>query len=647
MRKKRLFSSLSYIDEKFVKEAEPKMKVSAIASTKIITRVACLLLAAVLGLYLFIPFKKSGPDVTAYESSEYFPLIETIADYKFKPNPYKNNFQQLAAGVSGFFNSFSKNDFVGDAAPDMDAAPGAPEGGTNGSNGSYVEATDNQVEGVVEADIIKMTDKYIFRLGQNTLYVYSIDKEESEAVGCLTLPKLSDEYNSYKYNNNSEMYLSEDGKTVTVIKWYNDGNYRSKVGILSIDVSNVQDIRVKSEASVDGSYSSSRMVDGKLLLISEYYFRSDNVDYNDPETYVPTVTKNGEKSCFRFEDIIFPESITNTRYSVVSLFDEETLDVLGANALLNFNGAIYVSKNNVYVVRSYNERVDLSEEHTAYYTMAKSDIAVLSYSGQSLEKVGMLTVEGSIKDQYSMDEKDGYLRVVTSTRDYGFSSIKEENDQIVSIISEKSESASLTVFKLDGCERIAEVKDFAPEGEEAVSVRFDGDNAYVCTAVIVTFTDPVYFFDLSDYRNITYTDTGVIDGFSSSLIQLGDGFLLGIGEENWQYGKVEVYEQIDGEVKSVDKYLFSGEYSTEYKSYLVNREKDLFGFANTYYYNEQTMNRENRYVLLAFNGYELVEIVNVSIDEAFDPSRIRAVLIDDYLYITDDTWIKVVSIADQ
>ena len=643
MKNKRLLQSLNFIDEKYIKEAEPKMKAASISPFKTFGRVACLVLVVALSLYLFIPFSKKGPNLTTYQDSEYYPLIETIADYRYKPSPYKNYFQYYASSIVSIFGLLGK----GGAAMDGDnMANGAPESSApdgSGGNGSYVEVTDNQVAGVIEADIIKRTESYIFRLGKGTLNVYSIAKEETERVADFSIPRMSDEH--LRYDANAEMYLSSDGNTVTIIKLYGDKNYNSKVGIISLDVSNIKDIKVKSEVSIDGSYSSSRMVDGKLLLISEYYFKSDNVDYAKPETYVPTVTKNGEKSCIRFEDIIFPETIGNTRYSVVALLDEDNLDVLGASALLNFNGAIYVSDNNVYVARQYTDRISVTEDESTWMNITKSDIAVLCYSGETLENKGILTANGSIKDQYSMDEKDGHLRVVTTTRDSWYGSA-EYKDGIISIIGDKRESASLTVFKLDGCEKIAEVKDFAPEGEEAVSVRFDGDKAYVCTAVIVTFTDPVYFFDLSDYENITYTDTGVIEGFSTSLIQLGDGFLLGIGEENWQYNKVEVYEEIDGEVKSVDKFLFEGEYSTEYKSYLVNREKDLFGFGVQYFYDKETYTIEHVYILLAFNGYEIVEVAKVEMD-SYDVSRYRAVLIEDYLYITDDTQIKVISLVNE
>ena len=100
-------------------------------------------------------------------------------------------------------------------------------------------------------------------------------------------------------------------------------------------------------------------------------------------------------------------------------------------------------------------------------------------------------------------------------------------------------NASLFVINLSDNSIRASVEGFAPEGEEVASVRFEGDKLYVCTAVIRLFSDPVFFFDLSDYENITYTDTGYIEGFSSSLINLGEGYLLGIGNEDSMTGKIE------------------------------------------------------------------------------------------------------------
>ena len=50
----------------------------------------------------------------------------------------------------------------------------------------------------------------------------------------------------------------------------------------------------------------------------------------------------------------------------------------------------------------------------------------------------------------------------------------------------------------------------------------------------------------------------------------------------------------------------------------------------------------NAYVLLAFNGYELVEVYEITLDKVnMDPSRVRVFMVDDYLYFTNDTEMQV------
>ena len=654
MKEDRLLEALGFIDDKYVKEAEPKMKTSKFPLKKIIGSVACFALVIALSLYMFLPFSTT-PDVSDYKNSEYYPLISTIANYRYTPPMYENNFELISSSITSFFEGGSdanKNAATGgsnnlNSAPDMAPGNSALGGNAGMDSGEYVEVTDNQVDGVIEADIIKRTTTHIFRLGSDgALRVYTIDKENSEKITEFIVPSFEDERYSNFYN--WEMYLSSDGTNLTLIKSYNDNNYKSKVGITSIDVSNPTDVKVKNQVSVDGLYNSSRMVNDKLLLISEYVVNASQINYAKPETYVPSITKNGVKDCVKFKDIIYPEKLTNLRYSMVALLEEDSLDLLGASALLCFNGEIYVSNENVYITRGYTLSKKITDEDNSYYNIQTTDIAVLRYADGNIENKGILTVEGSVKDQYSMDEYEGHFRVVTSTSKVKVTennSTSSSSDATSSVtMGDTKRNASLTVFNLESFRKIAEIRDFAPDGEEAASVRFDGNKAYVCTAVIVTFTDPVYYFDLSDYSNITYTDTGVIDGFSSSLIQLGDGYLLGIGRENNLLNKVEIYEEVSDQVISVDKYLFDGIYSTNYKSYFIDRESNMFGFAAEYLLYEDENYCYDSYILLVFNGYEIVEVVKIKMDIS-SASRIRAFIDDGYLYITDDTEINVISLG--
>ena len=631
MKSKRLLHSLNFIDDKYIKEAEPKMKSSTSGTRKFITSVACIVLVAIIGLYLFIPLKSTPVDLSPYANSEYAPLIASIADYRYKPQRYKNNFQRI---INSFTFGFGAKMEDGEM-PNM-----APEA----SNG-YVETTDNQVEGVIEADIVKRTETHVFRLNGSTIKVYSIAKENSKEIAATNIPKFSDEQYS---NGVSEMYLSMDGCTLTVISRYYANDYASKVGITRVDVSDPTAPGVQNQVSIDGEYNSSRMVNGKLILISEYSLAQSAIDYAKPETFVPKITEDNVTKCIEFSNIIYPDKLNNLRYSVVALVEEKTLDVLDANALLCYNSSVYVSQDNVYATRGYTYRGSFDGSDAEHYFRTMTDITVLKYSDGTLENKGTLTVEGSVKDQYSMDEYNGHFRVVTSTNDGTYSTNMPDGVDKEPYLSTKRRSATLTAFNLVSLERVTEIRDFAPENEEAMSVRFDGDAAYVCTAEVITMSDPVYFFDLSDYSNVTYTDTGVIEGFSTSLIQLGDGYLLGIGVDGRNKVKIEVYEERDGQVISVDSYVIEGEYSRDYKSYFIDRENNLFGLAVVEYerYNGN-YNFRTAYLLFCFNGNELVLIENVDMYEGriVGIDKVRAFMDEGYLYITDDLGIRVVDTA--
>ena len=631
----RMIDAIGKIDEKYIKESEER-----VSTGRIIKIAASFAIVIALALYLFLPFAPVKSNVKAYSGSEYFPLIQGIDQYRvslMQPR-YKNNFESIVSNLDGLF------------APKFDASGGnnlaaAPEDNMDMSNGSYVEATDNQVSGVIESDIFKMTDKYIFRIGYKNeedkrnyvtvLRVYSIAGENSAIVAEFDVPTFADErYNGFDYQR-LEMYLSNDCNRVTLIKTFNDSSGNQNVGLISLDVSDVKNISVNGMVCVDGELNTSRMVDGKLLLVTEFGFRSRDVDYNDPATFVPTVDSGKGPEAIKFDDIIYPDKVTNTNYSVVALIDTENLSLLGANALLNFTGEVYVSAENVYISREYTKK---TEEGNGIFRSNMSDIAVFGYSGEALEEKGIITAKGFIEDQYSFDEKDGYLRVVTSTRE----SRETMNGSIVSM-TPGSINASLYVFDLSNNSLAYSYESFAIEGEQVTAVRFDGDKVYVCTAVVVSFTDPVYFIDLSDYENITSTDTGIIDGFSDHLINFGEGLALGIGREGWDRGKVEIYAENGDAVVSVHEYKFSGEYSTNYKSYLVNREENIFGFGVDYFYEYDSQTGKGRtyqrYVVIKFDE-EVMTVFTYDID-SLRASAVRAAYIDGYLYITTNTALVV------
>ena len=147
-RNERLLASIGNIDEKFIEEAEGKMKKSkndsrGFSRGKIIRMVASFIVVIGLGLFLFWP-------------TQYQPLIDKIEPYRYQATkkPYANNFELGWMFVRMLGNLFIKGG--------TDMAPGdVPEYEAMGD--AYVESTDNQVAGIIEADMIKTTENYLFR----------------------------------------------------------------------------------------------------------------------------------------------------------------------------------------------------------------------------------------------------------------------------------------------------------------------------------------------------------------------------------------------------------------------------------------------------------------------------------------------------
>lgn len=627
MKNKRLFEKIGDINEDFIYEASPEnakdmilpdvdLKSSRLGKFKIKKRriglAICASLLVAIGLWLFIPYGTTPPSVAKYKNSEYYSIIQKINEVNFKPPKMKNNFDRL---MSLFAPKKGANSF-----------PGVEQNGGAQPNQSYVETTDNQVDGIIEADIIKRSDKYIYYLNSSylSLQIYSIEGENSSFVSSYKIK--TDNSGYYSPNASWEMFLSSDCKRVTVITQYSILTSSSIHGmnrfdIISLNVEDVENITEIDRITVLGNYSTSRLVDGKLLILSTFDVYS-GVDFSNAKNYLPQIIEDETHRLVKPEDITSPDILTSSRYTVVCKIDENTFDVEGFHTFLSYSDSVYVSHNFVYISRSFTDNSDTGNPNIKLIT-TKTEIIPLEYGGDKFKIEKSVTVDGYINNQYSMDEHEENLRVVTTTSER----IQQSYGNTMGALAPTT-NASLFVVDLSNMEVIAKVEKFAPERESVQSVRFDGNYAYVCTALIeILPTDPVFIIDLTDLENITVKDTGTISGYSTSLVNFGDGYLLGIGYDDIWGLKIEIYKESPIGVESICSYKASVSFSEDYKSYFIDRENKLIGLG---------MNDGQRlYRLFKFTGEDLEIIVEKEIKG--DNSKKRAVFIDDYFYIVSET----------
>ena len=591
-------------------DAEKARRKKRITLTSVLAAGLSLVLA--FNLVLFIPYNTAMPDLSAYRGSEYYSLMQQINELTYRPPRYKNNFE------AWFGDLFSGK---GD---DMAESPG-----NAGDDSAYSEVTDNQVQGVIEGDRFKRAGDTVFYLQGNTdgytLRAYSLAGADSEPAGTMHIGERENAYYSASYTERAEMYLSEDGDTVTLFTPVSVWNGKTSIvytEIVGIDVSDPANMRETGRRYVSGNYVTSRSVEGDFLLISEFAVYS-NPDFSDEAQYLPQAGELGSMETLPVDDIVCPDVATAARYTIVTRLNESA-EIEDCLAFFSYTDEVYVSENNIFVTRGYYNGEETVNGENVSYTVRESrtEISAVSYAGGELTLLGSADIPGTIKDQYSMDERDGTLRAVTTLNRYF---PKSSGD--ASLLPPYGQNAGVYVISLSDFTALGSLEWFAPEDEQVMSVRFEKEEnaVWVCTAIEIT--DPVFKIDLSDPKNITYIRTEDIDGYSTSLVDFAGGTLLGIGYGTWDSLKIEVYAEDGDSVRPLDAYeAENASFASEYKAYLIDRENALVGLHVSPY------NGENYYLLLRFDGYELVELAKVKLASDL-PDLTRAAVVDGWLYI--------------
>lgn len=590
-------------------DAEKARRKKRITLTSVLAAGLSLVLA--FNLVLFIPYNTAMPDLSAYKDSEYYSLMQQINELTYRPPRYKNNFE------AWFGDLFSGKG--GDLAL-------TPEAGDN----AYAEVTDNQVQGVVEGDRFKRAGDTVFYLQGNTdgytLRAYSLAGADSEPAGTMHIGEREDTYYYSSYTERAEIYLSEDGDTVTLFTPVSVWNGKTSIvytEIVGIDVSDPANMRETGRRYVSGNYVTSRSVEGDFLLISEFAVYS-NPDFSDEAQYLPQAGELGDMENLPVDDIVCPDVATAARYTVVTRLNESA-EIEDCLAFFSYTDEVYVSQNNVFVTRGYYNGEETVNGENVSYTVRESrtEISAVAYAGGELTLLGSADIPGTVEDQYSMDERDGTLRVVTTLYRYF-----PESSGDASLLPPYGQNAGVYVISLSDFTVLGSLEWFAPEDEQVMSVRFEKEEnaVWVCTAIEIT--DPVFKIDLSDPKNITYIRTEDIDGYSTSLVDFTGGTLLGIGYGTWDSLKIEVYAEDGDSVRSLDAYeVKDASFASEYKAYLIDRENALVGMHVVNW-----IDGSNTYVLLHFDGYELVELAKVKLASDL-PDLTRATVIDGWLYI--------------
>jgi uncharacterized secreted protein with C-terminal beta-propeller domain len=308
---------------------------------------------------------------------------------------------------------------------------------------------------------------------------------------------------------------------------------------------------VTASASIEGWYVSSRMVDGRVRLVvqsqPEVMRRMVTspdaatarrvVETLDGADLLPRVAIDGEVDPLGgCGDVMLlgtgaateavggesfaPPSITTV--STLSIGDQ--LDDLQPVTIQGDADTVYASTDALYVTsHDWGGHGARTEVHR--FALETDGPAAYTGSGWA---------PGRLLNQFSLSERGGHLRVVTTVDGTGIPVEPAlpgaiEGGRDIAIEPASTTEARLTVLDTDG-DSLDEVGHLGGLGigEEVKSVRFVEHLAYV-----VTFrtTDPLYALDLSDPRSPRMLGELKIPGFSEYLHPVGAGLLIGVGRQ--------------------------------------------------------------------------------------------------------------------
>jgi hypothetical protein len=177
---------------------------------------------------------------------------------------------------------------------------------------------------------------------------------------------------------------------------------------------------------------------------------------------------------------------------------------------------VYGTGSSLYLAGDQRWRLDIWPGRAALPVAEQTDIYRFDLSGTRppvFAASGL--IPGFLVNQYALSEWEGYLRVATTSS--GSSAVRELAQRGDSLVQ-------------------AGVVDGLGRGERIYSVRFIGPRGYV-----VTFrqTDPLYAVDLSDPAKPVVSGQLKITGYSAHLQPVGDGRLVGIGQEATTSGRTQ------------------------------------------------------------------------------------------------------------
>ena len=556
------------------------------------------------------------------------------------------NFEELYAILKENAPEYYYNNSIDMITDDIqESVNGEVSKSINTSSQEDYSKTNVQVEGVDEADIVKTDGRYIYYLKYSKLNI--IDTENGNKL--LSTANLSFSSSSFYPR---EIYVKDDKLVVIGTRELEKilSNFTGKYSYSEFTVAKIYDIKDRSNpkeertVEIEGYYLSSRMINNNLYLISnEYNYNAyicqerdiEELNENDFKPRYKDTAISGDRKHVDFNCIWYIPESDDTSYLNIASFDITKNKEANISSYLGAGSTIYASEDYLFITRpqyNYSEIFKKSTQTTKIFKFGLKD--------DKCEFLNEGSVPGTILNQFSMDEKDGYFRIATTDR---------EN------------TSTNNLYVLDkNLDIVGKVEGLA-EGERIYSVRFMGTRAYMVTFVE---TDPLFVIDLKDPKNPKVLGELKIPGYSKYLHPYDDTHIIGFGEDtkvvNYGYGdrvltdgmKMALFDVTDPEnpkemynVKIGEKGTYS-ELLNNHKALLFSKEKNLIAFPVSITEDDYDVTFQGAivYGLSLEKGFELkgkISNIEDGIARYYGTSNVERILyINDTLYTLSSDLVK-------
>ncbi len=396
---------------------------------------------------------------------------------------------------------------------------------TNGQASKDFSTTNIQVENVDEADITKTDGDYIYSISGNNVIITDVKNPEDIKIAT-----------TISSNDIPEDLILNKNQLIVVFAKSNNGSYRynSNSVVKIYDITSREKPMITKSFELNQPYYTSRCINNVLYVIASGNLKKEN------NKIVRNYSEDGLEKEIALENIKYLKDVKTRKQTIISAVDLNNVKAEAklSSYLIDISNA-YVSENAIYLLEqkyNYNYRSappvysifglkgiigaftwedEGDYSNSGYYTQIfKFDI-----SKESVDYACNTKIKGKTINQYSLDEKNGHLRVA----------LYDSDGARVAIFDEKLNQIGITSY--------------VAKGETMYSSRFMGDKAYLVTYKNM---DPLFVIDLSDETKPKVLGELHIPGYSTYLHPYDETHLIGIGMQTEE----KIRRDSDGKVLS-------------------------------------------------------------------------------------------------